>query len=189
MELLIDGIEYEYRQGEGEPAGINRFGLVDATVALACSQPNVELSVQVKREISKLWDELDRAPYKVMFNSGLTGLRLWHLVQVVRAIDHALDIVKQEVGATRTRNIITHGNRLIAHKMMHGLDVPSAGTSGFQVAFPLDQLKRMVLSTVTNLEAALDREFSDLYIASLFKNLSKCRVLASEVPVPFLSAS
>ncbi|AWU92879.1 abortive phage infection protein [Azospirillum ramasamyi] len=70
-ELLVDGIEYEYRQGEGEPTGDRRFGLVDATVALACSRPEVDLAVQAKREISKLWEDMDRPPYRTMFNKGL----------------------------------------------------------------------------------------------------------------------
>ena len=182
-ELLIDGVEYEYRQGEGEPAGVNRFGLVDATVALACAQPNGDLAVQAKREISKLWEDLDRAPYKIMFNSSLTGLRLWQCVQLLRHIDNAIDAAKSDAGVSKIKNLLTHGNRFLAHKIMHGAHVARAGYADFQLP-TADQLSDMVNQVADSLEQAVEGEFPDSYLASLFKNATKCRVLGGNVPVP-----
>jgi hypothetical protein len=117
-ELLVDGIDYEFRQGEGEPSGPTRFGLVEATIALACAHPQPDLAVQAKREISKLWEDLARPPYKLMFNSGLAGLRLWHLVRILRLIDRSLDVARSGAVTPKLKHLIAHSNRLIASIVM-----------------------------------------------------------------------
>ena len=185
-ELLIDGIEYEYRQGEGEPTGSVRFGLVDATVALACAQIDIDLAVQAKREISKLWEELDRAPYKIMFNSGLSGLRLWHCVQLLRLIDGSIETAKSNAELGKRKNLLTHGNRFVAHKVMQGAGVAQGGHMNFKLPTS-DQLRGLVDKVADDLENVVEREFSDSYLASLFKNATKCRFLSEDVPVPKLS--
>lgn len=184
-ELLIDEIEYEYRQGEGEPTGVNRFGLVDATVALACAQANGDLAVQAKREISKLWEDLDRAPYKLMFNSGLSGLRLWHCVQLLRLIDNGIEKAKLGNITGERRGILIHGNRLIAHKVMHGSQVTRAGQANFNL--PDESILLEMVNAVTqSIENTIEQEFAGSYLASLFKNTTKCRVLSSNVAVPVI---
>jgi hypothetical protein len=180
-ELLVDGIEYEYRQGEGEPTGSAKFGLVDATVALACAHKQVELAVQAKREISKLWEDLGRPPYKHMFNSGLTGLRLWHLVQVLRGIDKCLE--EERLGSTsaKTRNIISHSNRLAAHIVMQNLDLSKAGSGEFEASALDQRIKDLTKACIGAIEKAVEAKYEDSYPASLFKNVSKCKDITSTV--------
>src|SRR5207249_3032573 len=63
-ELQIEGIEYVYKSGDICPPTRTGFDLTEATVALACSQADIALAVQAKREIGKLWEDLEKAPYK-----------------------------------------------------------------------------------------------------------------------------
>jgi hypothetical protein len=89
-EMRIEGIEYAYKAGTATGTGGERFDLTEATVALACVQPDVALSVQAKREISRLWEDIGKAPYKQLFNGGVSGPAVWEAVQALRAVDACL---------------------------------------------------------------------------------------------------
>jgi hypothetical protein len=64
-ELFIDDIEYAYKAGSSTGSDSKRFDLPEATIALACSQSEPSLAVQAKREISKLWDDIELCPFLV----------------------------------------------------------------------------------------------------------------------------
>lgn len=180
-ELLVDGIDYEYRQGEGEPHSENSFGLVDATVALACSAATPDLAVQAKREISRLWDDLSRAPYKLMLNGSLQGLRLWHLVQILRAVEEYLDFERVWRDDQKIRSIAINGNRLIAHLVYSNLEINLIGKSEFN-ADNLDlYVDDLSLQALERVKSIIDEYYEDAYLAHLFKNLTKCRDVVSKV--------
>ena len=80
QELQIEGVHYAYKAGAATGTAGARFDLVEATVALACANPEVTMAVQAKREISKLWEDITKAPYKLLFNSGVTGPSVWQMV-------------------------------------------------------------------------------------------------------------
>ena len=63
--------------------------LADATVARACEQSDLSYAVQAKREIGRLWEDTDEAPYRVLFNSSVSGLSVWKSVQTLRVSDDA----------------------------------------------------------------------------------------------------
>lgn len=174
-ELLVDGIEYEYRQGEGEPVGEKRFGLVDATVALACSSGTVDLSVQAKREISKLWEDLSRPPYKLMFNSGTSSLKLWNYVQVLRVIDGHLDFSRHIENDPKLKSIVINGNRLIAFVVFRNFVCPDIGTAQFDIGDRRLEIESICDESIERVQKILEADYSDSYLAHLFKNLNKCR--------------
>lgn len=62
-----------YKSGEASPTTSTGFDLVEATVARACIQTDVTLAVQAKREIGKLWDDIEKPPYKILFNPSVSG--------------------------------------------------------------------------------------------------------------------
>ena len=90
-EFLIDKIDYEYRQGEIELSGARKLDLTEATIALACSQQEVDLAVQAKREIGKLWEDISRPPYRTLFNSSTTSEDIWERVVAFRRINEQLE--------------------------------------------------------------------------------------------------
>ncbi len=166
-ELQLDGVDYVFKSGDRVQPGRDGFDLPEASVALACSQSDVTLAVQAKREISKLWEDISKAPYKALFNQSLNGRRLWQLVQVLRKIDSALAIQKKEL-IGRSRLYAVHGNRFVAWLVLQ--DIPVDPTR-----FNPDT------ATLQCLEATIEEGnalFPDVYLASLFKNATKCRQLA-----------
>jgi hypothetical protein len=170
QELHIEGVEYAYKAGTGTGAAPSRFDLTEATVALACVHPDVSLAVQAKREIGKLWDDLGKAPYKQIFNAGVTGPAVWSAVQRLRQIEAHLQAETQK-RAGRDALICIHGNRFIQWKAMQ--DLTNAGSASDSAA--------IVQSAVERTIAAVRLHYPDSYPASLFKNLAKCRVLVTKL--------
>lgn len=185
-EFGLDNIDYEYRQGEIEKSGGKRLDLVEATVALACAEPDVALAVQAKREIGKLWEDITRPPYKTLFNKGRTSDDIWSKVKIFRRINDFLSIF-QLSSTGKAFNIWTHGNRLIAHLSYQRLiiEFDKAKLDAVRDEDIIKVVQSVGISTIEIIE----RDYSENYVASLFKNLTKCRAIARSVLGKLLSAS
>jgi hypothetical protein len=82
--------QYVFKTGDPAPPSDNGCGIDEATVALACAQDNLGLAVQSKREVGKLWEDINRPPYKLLFNASVTASRLWRCVEILRAVENTL---------------------------------------------------------------------------------------------------
>ncbi len=175
-ELQLEGITYTFKSGDILSDPLSGFDLVEATVARACQQAEVALAVQAKREIGRLWDDITRPPYKVLFNSSVSGPALWRAVQVVRRVEQLL--VSKRTGAEgRKRLLAVHGNRFIAHAVFSRLQ--KAGPQPLQPLTTSDEAA-VEAHAGTVYDESLDlinRLFPEAYLASLFKNASKCQQL------------
>jgi hypothetical protein len=171
-ELQLDGIDYVFKSGDQVAAGHRGFDVAEASVALACSQSDVGLAVQAKREIGRLWEDITRSPYKTLFNPSLNGRRLWQLVEILRQIEKVLS-EKQRQLAGRNRLYAVHGNRFIAWLAMQqwSLVTPTVPTSA-------EALVGKCLGATIEKGNLL---YPDVYLASLFKNASKCKTLAEAI--------
>lgn len=177
-EFLIDGIDYEYRQGEIEHSSGARLGLVEATLSLACTDPDVELSTIAKREIGRLWEDISRAPYKRLFHDGRSSEEIWNRVVAFRRLD--AQVLNLQIKHTdKDKSIAVHGNRFLVHSIYSELIKNGATVS-------LDSLTDdQVLDTTDNIFEALRNilttDYSDNYLASLFKNQTKCRAISESL--------
>ncbi len=178
-ELRLDGVTYAYKAGDTLPSVDVGFDLVEATVARACVQSDVAIAVLAKREIGKLWEEVDKAPYKKLFNPGVTGPSIWRAVQVTRMIEKALASMKWRAG--RKRLLTVHGNRFITHLVLVNL---APEVLDEQRGLPKDIEDRISKATKAAFDAvlaAVDKAFPDAYLGSLFKNAGKCLLLKGSV--------
>lgn len=175
QELHIEGVEYAYKTGTATGTGGKRFDLTEATVALACANPDVSLAVQAKREIGKLWEDITKAPYKQLFSAGVPGPVVWESVQALRAVDASLQTeAKKYFG--RDALVCVHGNRFIQWVSLRALGITPADSFANSAA----KVPAVVQATVAAVVAAVKTNYGDSYPASLFKNLAKCRVLAKK---------
>lgn len=176
QELQIEGIEYAYKAGAGTGATGQRFDLTEATVALACANPDVAVAVQAKREISKLWEDIAKSPYKQLFNASVTGPSVWQTVQALRAVEAQLQLESRKYSG-RDALICVHGNRFIQWATLRALGM-KVGDSYANVAAKVPEV---VAATIDKVIAGVKADYADSYPASLFKNLGKCRALADKI--------
>jgi hypothetical protein len=121
------------------------------------------------------------APYKLLFNGGVTATRLWRAVEVLRAVDNTLREEQKKLDG-RDRSVAVHGNRLIAHAVFQALpqkalDDHDADFSAVKVTVP--DLTRRAL---TEMRTIVDSDYASNYLASLFKNASRCKDVIAKLP-------
>ncbi len=172
---LENGKSYAIKTGEPDPPPEAGCSVTEATVALACALTDPTLAVQAKREIGRLWEDITKAPYKQIFNPTVSGLRLWRAVEVLRSVEAVLR-GEQNTREGRARGVAVHGNRLVLHLVFRSLH----GDIG-DPAFDFDAVLRLVpektVRALDRLTEMVEREYPANYLASLFKNATKCRYL------------
>jgi hypothetical protein len=170
-EFAVENLQYVYRSGEADPKPSEGCGIVQATVALACSDPNPALTTQAKREISRLWDDIGRAPYKQLFNGKTTYLRVWRAVGVLRVVEDELDSLTATLDG-REKGIAVHGNRTVLHLVFKNLSMAKIESPDYDWGRELVRARELVSATLREVIEVVEADFPG-YPASLFKNSAK----------------
>lgn len=181
-ELRLEGRMYALKTGEQDPLPETGCSVTEATVALACALPDSGLAVQAKREIGRLWENIERPPYRLIFNGSVTGLKLWRCVDVMRVVDSELRRI-QETTEGRVRAVAVHGNRLILHSVMQLLPIADFGAPGHDMEATKEKAAVETPMQFQAIAAQVETEYPGGYVASLFKNASKCKAIVDAIKV------
>lgn len=175
-EFAVDGYVYAVRNGEADPESSTGCSFDEAVVALACSSEDVNLATQAKREISRLYLDTTKAPYKALFNAQTTSSAIWRRVQVMRHVDAYLASPDRIWADSREKGFAVHGNRLILHlvfmQQRRG-DLDNPGKDWQVDPHALDHETALAYS---KMKEAAEEKF-DGYLASLFKNAAKVKAI------------
>lgn len=179
LELQIDGISYVYRSGEVREQNEQGFDLTEATIARTCFSNDVKLTAISRKEIGRLWDDIEAPPYRTLFNSGVTGPNLWRLVKAFRIIDAATELAGAGSDSAREKAVAYHGSRfigfLVFHEFTDELSVPNSDLSEELEA----SLQSRAIELFRDCVVALEDHYPGAYIAHLFRNQQKCEHLAN----------
>ena len=120
--------------------------------------------------------------YRRIFNSGTTGQAVWRAVRILRQIDKQLSI-EQGKRSGRERQIGVHGNRILAHLVFQDLGIRV--TEGDETAFEsaVKDVPSLVESNYAKLVSVVNNGYASNYLASLFKNATRCADLVHDCRV------
>ena len=181
-ELAIEGIEYNIVRSDNFKASENSFDLSEATVALTCASKDVSLAVQVKKEIGKFYENIDRAPYRTIFNPNTNGVYLWNVVKCLRELDRILLVKISALGKKSGRDygVLVHGNRLIQQIVFTSLNISKLAND---YNFNVNEVKfeECMTKIVSNLSIQTEADYSDKILGTLFKNTTICKTLVAKV--------
>lgn len=175
-DFSVDNLVYAIRSGESRPDPDKGCEFTEAAVALACAE-SAALATQAKREVSRLWDDTSKSPYKMLFNAKTNHLRVWRSVQILRAVDRELDHLSGEL-ETRAKGYAVHGNRLIAHVVFAQLGLTGIEDHAADWAPTLAQAAELTARVLHMMQGIGEAEYGG-YTASLFKNVTKTDRLAT----------
>jgi len=178
-ELLIDKVNYQIMRKEDGPKGERDFDLQDSTTALACALGDVSIVVILKNQVSRLWEELSKAPYKALFNPSVSGTYVWNCVQTQRLIDSAIEIRRAKATTPREHRILTSGNRIISALVFKQINVSRFDDQSFVLSDYVDDIRTLdAVNTIsfTALEY-MQRFHSKAMIPNFYRNQSKSREL------------
>lgn len=180
-ELQLDEDKtYALKTGEPDPPKENGCTVVEATIALACAQPTPDLAVQAKREIGRLWEDVEKEPYTKLFNSTVSAKRLWRAVQVLREVDDVLRTEQSRLSG-RDRSVAVHGNRLVAHVVFRALGDQALEADGRDFPGTLSTVANVTKHALTQMRDVVEVEYENNYLASLFKNATRCRNVVAKI--------
>lgn len=176
-ELFVENQKrYVYRTGDSLSTSESGFTFEEAAVALACAHSDISLCVQAKREVGKLWEDIQKAPYTTLFNEKTNVIKMWRTVEIMRAVEAELK-ASASARQGKPRLIASHGNRFILHMAFRsGLDPDDTDLEATKKEVPA-----MVGAILEKLIAVIAEHYKSSYPASLFKNLTMCRELAQEM--------
>jgi len=180
VELQIEGVEYHLARSEGFRATDIAFDLEEATVALACATGESNLAVLAKREIGRFWVDLDKAPYKKLFNPSVSSLYIYHCVLFHRIVERRIaELVKSlEKRSGKKYGVLVHGNRFIAAAVFRRQKLsPKLGEPSLEPGKHYDVLKPIVDHVVDVLTKEVGTRHADNFLAVVFKNPTKSKVL------------
>lgn len=181
-ELALEGISYHYKRSDEIPhADDKNYYVEEVITSLACALSDVDLAVQAKREIGKLWEDISKKPYTDIINSSVTALQVSRCVQVLRATSRVLK-AKEISSLGRTKSHYIHSNRFVLHTIFQKMGINAIKDPVFDFKTfkekDLDQLIDKLAETIRNI-------IEDLYKTSLihqiYRNFTKCREIKNRL--------
>ena len=178
-ELQLEGITYVYKSGESISPE-KGFDLNEATISRACKHNDVAFAVRAKDKISSLWENIEKSPYKTLFNGALNGSDIWKLVQIMRVVDKKLsEEQKQRDG--RERLFAVHSNRLILHLVYKSLPDTFFSSSSNLTTSELKEIEDITSEILEAVISETNNLYPNSYPANIFRNITKCQEILEEV--------
>lgn len=178
-EFDVDGLEYLVRNGESLQNSDRGCTFDEAIVGLACANGDVNLSTTAKREVSRLYVDTGRAPYRTLFNSKTTSESIWRRVGVMRTVDKKLKSMEKDASSSRDKGFAIHGNRLILHLVFTQIENELLDNPAMKWDNSNIRITELTEKAYSAVQAIVDAKF-DGYLAATFKNSSKVKVIREE---------
>jgi hypothetical protein len=154
--------------------------LNEATISQACKHNSVGFAVRVKDKISLLWENIEKPPYKILFNASINGPDLWKLVQILRRVDTKFSQEeKQRHG--RERLIAVHSNRFILHIVYKSLPSSFFSSSSDLRPSQIKEIEEYTSNFLENVVSETNNLYPNSYPANIFRNIAKCQEIIDRV--------
>lgn len=182
-ELLLEGRTYHYvRTDENIIPDDNNYLLEESTVALACRNEDYSLSVQAKREIGKLWEDITKKPYTDIFNADITATELWRSIKVFRAVNTKLKSMEKATQQGRERSFYIHANRFLLHLVFQKIPKNATRDPNYDFEkFLRDELPRLIQELIDWCKPKVEKMYPTSLIHQIFRNFTKCKALKDSI--------
>lgn len=181
-ELAIDGIEYSIVRSELFKPTDSSFDLNEATTALACVSKQASLAVQAKREIGKFYENLNKSPYKTIFNQDTTGKFMFNSVRCLRVVEKLIRLKINSLNSKSGKEygILVHGNRMLALLTFSKLDINELAKRD---DFTINEkhIEDAFNESFDNLDKQITLYYQGKILGSLFKNFGICKKIYQEI--------
>lgn len=177
-ELALDGIIYHLKRSDETIKQDDQNCYVEEVItALACSKDDITLSVQAKREVGKLWEDISKTPYTEIIHPTVTAIQAWRAVKIMREINSRLKL-KEKTATGRVKSCFIHSNRFVLNVVFKkiGQQVLSNPSFDFKnyFSFTLPAIIDNIAEVTKNQVEGL---FPGSLIHQVFRNFTKCKQL------------
>ena len=173
-EMAIENIDYQFVRSDEVTSSPTSCELIEVTTALACASGDPNLAVQVKTGIGRVFADLNKAPYKALFNPSTSGARAFNATVVQRRIDEWIE--GQKNGSAKKSGpgwgVLVHGNRILAASVFKRIDPSklSQPIGKFEAGLPALPIQALCDDAYSKMLAAVQAHYANRFLAVLFKN-------------------
>ena len=179
MELSFGGIQYLYKAGAKVDSPERQISLDEAIVAQACSLDDLMITALTKRNVGALTENIEKTPYKLLFNGSTNSFSLHNNVQVLRAVESCISQNEPTVTG-RKRLVLVHGNRYLLHLIIGRVQQTEGFTTRYIGAAEITAAVVAIFAEIwESVYASMESHFSESYPAHIFKNVGRLRTLES----------
>ena len=174
QEMAIEGIDYQFVRSEDVTPSETSCELIEVTTALACAACDPNLAVQVKTGIGRFFADLNKAPYKTVFNPLVSGAKTFNTTVVQRGIESWIEQKKRNLTKKTgpVWGVLVHGNRILSAAVFKKLGSTklSGPIGGFSASLKQPELDALCEDTYNKMVAAVQTYYASKFLAVLFKN-------------------
>ncbi len=181
MELSFGGIQYLYKSGAKIDDMEHQISLDEAIIAQACSLDDLSIVALVKRNIGALTENIEKVPYKLLFNGSTNSFSLYNSVLVFRAVESSLKKF-EAISSGRKKLVLIHGNRFLLHLVLLQVKMIEGFNEQYLNHDYINGLVEPICQKYWNkVYDAMERDFADAYPAHIFKNLGRIKQIADVI--------
>lgn len=180
-ELMFSNVFYLYKSGALVEDPERQVSLDEAIIAQACSQDDVTYAATAKRNIGALTEDIQRPPYKVLFNAGINAFAMKNSIEIMRAVDKYLQTNENNFQG-KNRLALVHGNRFILYLVLQKLKIrPDYNIKMLEVSDIVASVNVICPEIILKVIDAMNLQFPEAYPAYIFKNVGRCRALLTHI--------
>lgn len=181
-ELALDGIVYHLKRSDETIKQDEKNCYVDEVItALACSKDDVTLSVQSKREVGKLWEDISKKPYTEIINPTVSATQAWRAVKIMREVTSRLKI-KEKTGSGRVKSCFIHSNRFVLNVVFKKIGQQVLSDPNFDFNNYFNNTLPTIIDNVADVtKDTVEEQFPTSLIHQVFRNFTKCKQLRTTV--------
>lgn len=177
-EFALEGITYHLKRSDEAVKQDNLNCYVEEVItALACAKDDVNLAVQAKREVGKLWEDISKRPYIDIISPTVTASQAWRAVQIMRAVTATL---KSKEGTTsgRPKSCFIHSNRFVLNVLFRKISPQVLLDPNFQFDnYLAEKLPELIDIVAEMTKDKVEELFPSSLVHQVFRNFTKCREL------------
>jgi len=181
-ELALDGIIYHLKRSDQVVKQDETNCYVEEVItALACAKPDINLAVQAKREVGKLWEDISKQPYTDIINSTVLATQAWRAVRIMREVTNRLKL-KEQASSGREKSCFIHSNRFVLNIVFAkiGTEVLLDPNFNFDDYFTTT-LPAIIDHIAEETKDKMEGLFPNSLVHQIFRNYTKCRQLKNQL--------
>lgn len=180
-ELALEGITYQVKRSADNITGDKQCTVEDLITAVACSLKDVDLSVLAKREVGKLWENINATPYTDIINENLSATKAWRCIVIMNHLGAYIK-EKSKLLSGRERMCLIHSNRFILHMILNNIDLNNLMNPQYDFEdFCSRELDSIIDGYESRVFLLMEKLYKQSLVHQIFRNSTKCKELKAQI--------
>jgi len=180
-DFALDGISYYYKSGDVTIDHTDKNCTIDdVAIAVGCSLNDISIVATIKGNYGKIYENIDKPPYKSIFNNSNSTYYIWNCVKIYKIFEIENNYYQKYNCKTNIDKLISiHGNRFILHYFLEQINKKYNLKDGYINNVQLDEIKNIIVDNLNNVVIRIknikEELYPEAYPANLFRNGKRCK--------------